>query len=525
MHDRPYGGGVASVIIVGGGASGWLTAAFLQRFLNSDPARVAPVRIRVVESPDIPIIGVGEATIPSLKGTIEYIGIPESVLLRETHGTFKQAIRYHGWGNPEDPEDHFYHPFDYGVQQVFEWMGHTWLERNRNPKPFQFGRDLSIQCRLCDHSRAPWEPSRRGDFPELRYAYHLDAVLLASLLRRTATERGVEHLVGKVSDVSWADSGAIAAVVLEDGRRVAGDLFIDCTGFRSLLLGKALKEEFLSFAPDLMCDRAFAVQVKEDPAKPIAPYTKARAMKGGWAWTIELQHRHGTGYVFSSKHLTDQQAMDEFLQMVGEERVLDSFTPRVIHMRTGRHRRAWVRNCVAIGLAAGFIEPLESTGIYLSELGVRALTECWPTAASNCELMAAQYNGRVAEFYDELLDFIVFHYRMARRRDTDFWHDAAEKGRISERLGHNLELWRHRAPMAPDTGTRGTVFVHLSYQYILAGMQPDIGRGYRPIGLYPQMDEESILQGVKSKGDRYLLGLPDHREMLQRMGLPASRPA
>lgn len=523
MHDRPRAGGVTSVVVVGGGASGWLSAAFLQRFLNSDPTRVPAVTIRVVESPDIPIIGVGEATIPSLKGTMEYLGIPEAALLRETHGTFKQAIRYQGWSNPEDPDDHFYHPFDYGVQQVFEWMGHTWLERNRGAKPFQFGRDLSIQCRLCDHARAPWEPARRGELPEIRYAYHLDAVLLANLLRRTATERGVEHIVGKVSDVAWADSGDIAAVVLEDGRRVEGALFIDCTGFRSLLLANALKEEFRSFAPDLMCDRAFAVQVKEDPTRPIAPYTKATAMQGGWSWTIELQHRHGTGYVFSSNHLTDQQAMDEFLQRVGEDRVLDSFTPRVIHMRTGRHRRAWVRNCVAIGLAAGFIEPLESTGIYLSELGVRALTECWPTAA-NRELMAAQYNARMADFYDELLDFIVFHYRMAGRRDTEFWRDAAESGRVSERLAHNLELWTQRAPMAPDTGTRGTVFVHLSYQYILAGMQPGIGRGYQPIGLYPRADEESILQGVRTKGDRYLLNLPDHREMLRRLGLQSARP-
>ncbi len=511
-------GDVTSVVIVGGGASGWLSAAFLQRFLNSDAERVAPVRIRVIESPEIPIIGVGEATIPSLKGTLEYIGIPESVLLKETHGTFKQAIRYQGWGNPENPEDYFYHPFDYGVQQVFEWMGHTWLERNRDAKPFEFGRDLSIQCRLCDDCRAPWEPTRRGEVHEMRYAYHLDAVLLANLLRRTATERGVEHVVGKVTNVELAESGDIAAVVLEDGTRVEGDLFIDCTGFRSLLLANALKEEFLSFAPDLMCDRAFALQVKEDPAKPIVPYTKARAMKGGWAWTIELQNRHGTGYVFSSNHLTDQQAMDEFLQMVGEDRVLDSFTPRVIQMRTGRHRRAWVRNCVAIGLAGGFIEPLESTGIYLSELGVRTLTECWPTAASR-ELMAAEYNNRLASFYEELLDFIVFHYRMARRRDTDFWHDAAERGRVSERLSGNLELWKHRAPMATDAGTRGTVFVHLSYQYILAGMRPDIGQGYRPIGLYHRMDEEAILGGVRSKGDRYLSSLPDHREMLRRIGL------
>jgi tryptophan halogenase len=511
-------GDITSVVIVGGGTSGWLSAAFLQRFLNSAPDHVAPVRIRVVESPDVPIIGVGEATIPSLKGTMEYIGISEAAMLKETQGTFKQAIRYQGWGRPEDADDYFYHPFDYGVQQVFEWMGHTWLERHRNAKPFEFGRDLSIQCRLCDHARAPWEPTRRGETPELRYAYHLDAVLLAHLLRRTATGRGVEHVVGKVVSVALADSGDIAAVVLEDGRRVEGDLFIDCTGFRSLLLANTLKEDFLSFGQDLLCDRAFAVQVKEDPAKPLVPYTQARAMKGGWAWTIELQHRHGTGYVFSSNHLTDQQAIDEFLQGVGEERVLDSFAPRIIPMRTGRHRRVWVRNCIAIGLAGGFIEPLESTGIYLSELGVRTLTECWPSAAKR-ELMAAEYNRRIGDFYEELLDFIVFHYRMARRRDTEFWHDAAERGRVSERLRHNLELWQHRAPMSPDTGTRGTVFVHLSYQYILAGMRPDIGQGYRPIGLYRRADEESILHGVRSKGDRYLANLPDHREMLRRMGL------
>ncbi|HEX5419542.1 MAG TPA: tryptophan halogenase family protein, partial [Gammaproteobacteria bacterium] len=492
-------GDVNSIVIVGGGASGWLSAAFLQRFLNSDPDRVAPVRIRVVEAPNIPIIGVGEATVPPLKGTMEYLGIPELALLKETHGTFKQAIRYEGWGRPEDPQDYFYHPFDYGVQQVYEWLGHTWLERHHGAKPFEFGRELSIQCRLCDHARAPWEPTRRGDMHDERYAYHLDAVLLAGLLRRTAMERGVEHVVGKVSDVALAESGNIAAVVLEDGRRVEGDLFVDCSGFHGLLLTHALREDFLSFAPDLMCDRAFALQLKEDPTQPIAPYTRATAMKGGWAWSIQLQHRHGAGYVFSSNHLSDQQAMDELLQAVGEDKVLESFTPRVLRMRTGRHRRAWVRNCVAIGLAGGFIEPLESTGIYLSELGVRTLTECWPTAA-NREVMAVEYNRRVAEFYAELLDFIVFHYRLARRRDTDFWHDAAENGRISERLGRNLELWKYRAPLPPDAGTSGKLFSHLSYQYILAGMRPDVGQGYRPIGLYRRPDEELILKAVWSKG-------------------------
>jgi tryptophan halogenase len=511
-------GDVTSVVIVGGGASGWLSAAFLQRFLNSDAARVAPVRIRVVEAPDIPIIGVGEATVPSLKGTMEYIGIPELAMLKEAQGTFKQAIRYESWGRPEDPEDYFYHPFDYGVQQVYEWLGHTWLERHPDAKPFEFGRDLSIQCRLCDHARAPWEPTRRGDMRSERYAYHLDAVLLASLLRRTATERGVEHVIGKVGDVVLAESGNIAAVVLTDGTRVEGDLFIDCSGFHGLLLTNTLKEDFLSFGPDLMCDRAFAIQVKEDPAKPIAPYTRARAMKGGWSWSIQLQHRHGAGYVFSSNHLSDQQAMDELLQAVGEENVLDSFTPRVIRIRSGRHRRTWVRNCVAIGLAGGFIEPLESTGIYLSEFGIRALTECWPTEA-NREVMTAEYNRRVGDFYAELLDFVVFHYRMARRRDTDFWHDAAENGRISERLKQNLELWKFRAPKRGDAGTSGTLFSHLSYEYILAGMQPDIGRGYRPIGLYLRQDEDLILKAVASKGDKFLHDLPDHREMLRRLGL------
>lgn len=511
-------GDITSVVIVGGGASGWLSAAFLQRFLNSDPDRVAPVRIRVVAAPDVPIIGVGEATVPSLKATMEYIGIPEVALLKATHGTFKQAIRYEAWGHPEDPQDHFYHPFDYGVQQIYEWMGHTWLERHPDAKPFEFGRDLSIQCRLCDHARAPWEPTRRGNRHDERYAYHLDAVLLASLLQRTAIERGVEHVVGKVSDVALTESGNIAAVVLDDGTRVDGDFFIDCSGFHGLLLAHALKEDFLSFAPDLLCDRAFAVQLEEDPAKPIAPYTMARAMQGGWAWTIQLQHRHGAGYVFSSNHLSDQQAMDELLQAVGEERVLDSFTPRIIRMRSGRHRRAWVRNCVGIGLAAGFIEPLESTGIYLSEFGIKALTECWPTAA-NRDVMAGEYNRRVADFYAELLDFIVFHYRLARRRDTDFWHDAAETGRISERLERNLALWKSRAPMSSDAGTSGSLFSHLSYQYILAGMQPGIGRGYRPIGLYRRPDEELILKAVQSKGDQFVSNLPDHRELLNRLGL------
>ncbi len=505
-------GEIKRIVVAGGGTSGWLAACFLNRAANC-PGK-PPVQVVCVESPDVPTVGVGEATVPNLRTTLQFIGIDERDFLLRTNGSFKHAIRFEQWRTADDTSDYFFHPFDYGAQQAFPSLLRFWLAENRDAPGQAFARDTCVQAMLCERMKSAF---REGDLDfrgSVHYAYHTDAALLAQMLCEHGVRHGVEHIQGRIQGVRKVEDGSLAALQLDDGREVAGDLFVDCTGFRSLLLEQQMGVRHRPFAPHLLCDKAVAMRLPESEGRPLVPYTRAIAQPHGWIWRIPLFSREGCGHVYSSA----------FLDREGAERRLREVTKapedtRVWHldMRTGCHERYWEKNCVAIGLAAGFIEPLESTGIYITEIGLRLLADNLPRYLNQAEPLRDEFNRAMQDVFDELVNFITFHYAISGRRDTDFWHEAAAPARWPARLAELMDLWRQRPPSPRDAGLHGAQFNYLSYVFVLAGMRPEFSRHYGHDGELDEAHYRRILARVAELQQRELDSLPDHRAWLRQL--------
>ncbi|MEK8053282.1 tryptophan halogenase family protein [Ideonella sp. DXS22W] len=458
---------IRSILIVGGGTAGWLAATYLQRTLCGDPA--APVSIRLVESPEVPTIGVGEATVPTLAATLHALGIPEPLLFARTEATLKNGVRFIGWRQGGDAaSDRFDHPFDVpmmheGYSSLVHWLNLTQRGLLRAP----MGDCCSVQTALMEGLRSPKLMDSAGYLAPVPYGYHIDAGLLADLLRETAVARGVIHTPGTVSAVHTGPEG-ISGLILADGRPLQADLYVDCTGFAGLLIDRALGVPWLSYADHLLCDRAVACPVAhEDEAPALRPYTTATAEAAGWRWEIDLQSRRGTGYVYASAHCSDDEAVATLLRSHGSRTRLAD--PRLLRMRIGHRARVWEKNCLSLGLASGFIEPLESTGIYLIEHALMQFVDYLPGAGNNSRRQAT-YNRLIGDLYDELRDFIVMHYVLSQRRDTPFWREATDAARISPALADLLALWQEKVPQATDINRRMSLFSANNYFYILAGM-------------------------------------------------------
>jgi tryptophan halogenase len=504
-----------AITIVGGGTAGWLAACYLQRTL----ADLYGTRIRLIESREIGIIGVGEATVPSLRNTLATIGLPEDALFREADATLKNGIRFVGWRQGGDAAtDRFDHPFDFPpalveAQQVYQRWLNAW---HSGATTVPMGDACNLQTALFDHLRSPKLLDSADYAAPMAYAYHLDAVRLAQLLCRTATGRGVEHVIGDVVEGQRGPDG-IASLLLADGSRHTADLFVDCTGFRALLIGKTLGVPWNSFAEWLPCDRAVACPVAYDsPTSPIRSYTTATAQGAGWIWDIGLQSRRGTGYVYASTHCSDDEAVATLRRYHGNDRALAE--PRLLRMRIGHQARAWEGNCLAIGLAGGFIEPLESTGIYLVEhvlerfvaqLGV-------PRDAAQRRL---EFNRHVADTYGHLRDFIVAHYALSRRRDTDFWRAVTDPATLAPGLADLLATWRSRIPEEADLEGRRSLFGRNSWFCILAGQHHVPPQAPTSHSAAPPPDPRSpVLAQVQAARHAAVKAHPDLRAFVGQRG-------
>ena len=465
-----------SVLIVGGGTAGWLAAAYLQRTLCGDPAN--PVSIHLVESAEIGSIGVGEATVPTLRNTLRVLDIPESALFGQVDATLKNGIRFVGWrqGGPA-ATDRYDHPFDPPLaMEGYSTMVH-WLNlKQRGLINTPYAECGSVQTALFDPALSPKAMSSPNYEAPVPYGFHLDASKLATLLRDTAVSRGVRHTLGHVSTVQTDDSG-IRSVTLADGQQLSADLFVDCSGFASLLIGKALEVPWHSYADQLLCDRAVACPVAHPDAKPrLRSYTTATARDAGWIWEIDLQSRRGTGYVYSSAHCSDDEAARTLKAFHGNDQRLAE--PRLLKMRIGHRARVWEKNCLSLGLASGFIEPLESTGIYLVEHALQQFIDYLPSHDHN-HAGRAKYNSLISDLYDELRDFIVMHYHLSMRRDTPFWRAATDPGCVSPALRDLLALWDEKVPHTTDINRKMSLFGANNYFFILAGLNrlPSAGIG------------------------------------------------
>ena len=419
---------LSHIVIVGGGTAGWMTAAGLSRFLGK-----TKTRITLIESDEIGTIGVGEASIPPLAIFNQLLGIDERDFMRHTQATFKLAIEFVDWTRKGH---RYFHPFGiYGHPLDACDFHHYWLKA----RAAGYGGELDDYCLTAllarDNRFAPPSSDPASALSTVRHAYHFDASLYARFLRGYAEARGVTRIEGRITDVGQhPETGFVTGVSLSDGRQVAGDFFIDCTGFAGLLIEKTLKTGYIDWSTLLPCDRAVAVPCERVGDLP--PYTRSTARDAGWQWRIPLQHRTGNGYVFSSGFISDEDATDTLMRHLDGKALAD---PRVIRFQTGRRAKAWNKNVVAIGLSAGFLEPLESTSIHLIQKGVTKLIKCLPDMSFAPELIAT-FNQQTAFDYEDVRDFLVLHYKATERDDTPFW--AYNKhNTVSDSLKHRMALF------------------------------------------------------------------------------------
>ena len=418
------------VVIVGGGTAGWMAAAALRALL---PTRTA---VTLVESEEIGVVGVGEATLPSLRAFNERLGIDEAEFMAATKATYKLGIDFRDWARIGDA---YMNPFGTHGREVDGISFHQLWARTRDEPgslPLEAYSLPIVAGRMARFAPASKEALGLAAYG---YAYHFDATLFAPFLRRLAEERGASRIEGRIVDVSLdAQNGDVSSVRLEDGRTVEGDLFIDCSGFRSLLLGETLEEPWEDWSRWLPCDRAIAVPCRGNGT--LLPYTTATAMEAGWRWRIPLQHRVGNGYVYCSEHVDDDDARTAFLAALEAEPLAE---PRLLRFRAGRRRRSWVRNVVGGGLASGFLEPLESTSIYLVQVAIHNLIQLFPIAGGISAAARDQFNAQIDLEYDRIRDFLILHYQATQRDDSPFWR-RMRNSEIPDTLRARMELFRRR---------------------------------------------------------------------------------
>ncbi|WP_300974938.1 tryptophan halogenase family protein [Sphingomonas sp. LHG3406-1] len=492
-------GPLRHIVIVGGGTAGWMAAAALARLT------VTGLRITLVESDAIGTVGVGEATIPPIRTFNAMIGLDENDFLRRTGGTFKLGIEFVDWWRKGT---RYMHPFGQfggdmdGVSFHQFWLRHA----EAVGVPFEAFNLCAVAARLGRFQRP--DPDVRKVQSTLNHAYHFDAVRYAELLREHAEARGVVRREGRIAAVPLhGENGFVEAVVLDTGERIEGDLFIDCSGFRGLLIEEALGSGYEDWRRWLPCDRAVALPTVGD-ANPL-PYTRATALAAGWSWRIPLQHRNGTGYVYCSAALSDDQAAEVITSRAEGEIIGD---PRLLRFTPGRRRKMWNRNVVALGLASGFIEPLESTSIHLIQAGISKLLAMLPDRGFN-PVLEEEYNRLTQRQIEQVRDFVILHYKANERSDTDFWRQLAGM-HIPDGLMGKITLFEEN----------GRIFRHEDDLFSEASwVAVMLGQGVRPRRLDPlaatagsAADQEETLRRI----GRLIRGaaevMPTHRRYLDQ---------
>ncbi len=514
------------IVILGGGSAGWMTAAYLVKALHNIEG------ITVVDSPNIRTIGVGEATFSTIKLFFDFLELEEKDWMPHCSAAYKLAIRFVDW---TAGGGHFYHPFQrYPTASGFN-LGEWWLQSNRNEEPFDYSCFLTPW--LCDALRSPryldgtvfdrqvrtfYTPGERppnatisGHQVQYPYAYHFNAAELAEFLRGYAMDRGVRRIADEVLDVVRNPDGSVAALQTKEHGALAGDLFIDCSGFRGLLLNKFLDEPFVSFSDSLLNDSAVAIQVPRDIERDgIRPYTTATAHNAGWSWNIPLYGRDGTGYVYCSQFIDSTEAEREFREFLGP--AAEGCPANHIKMRIGRSRNSWVKNCVAIGLASGFVEPLESTGIFFIQHGIEELVNHFPGPTGIDAGMVASYNKVINECIDGVREFLTLHYLAGDRVDTPFWQ-AVKQVRPPDGLRERMELWKSRLPCPRSIYQAFHGFESYSWSVMLLGLNY---RPANPRGILDQIEgseASAAFESVKAEARRLTETLPSQYEYLTQM--------
>jgi len=495
MHEQQ----VNKVVIAGGGTAGWTTAALLAQQLGT------LVEITLVESDEIGTVGVGEATIPTIRSFHALLGLDEREFMRATQASFKLGIQFENWGKLGD---RYIHPF--GEAGKASWMAdfhHMWLMARSKG----FGGEMGDYC--FEHQAAAADKFAVSQNSRINYAYHFDAGLYARYLRQKYEPNGVRRVEGKIARVEQhGESGFISALVLENGERVSGDLFVDCTGFRGMLIEQTLKAGYEDWRHWLQTDSALAVQTESTGT--VHPYTRSMARSAGWQWRIPLQHRVGNGMVFCSKYVSEEAAREELLSNLEGEPLTE---PRLIRYVTGRRLKTWDKNVVAIGLSSGFLEPLESTSIHLIQISAMRLVQLFPFGG-NFETLAARFNAQANYEIEHIRDFIILHYKLTERDDTPFWRSCRDLD-IPDSLAERIELFRDSGSIYPSSEE---LFKVASWLYVMLG-QGVMPRNHHYMGALLGDERlrralDSLKQNIASAVD----GMPMHGDFLKQYCAPGT---
>jgi tryptophan halogenase len=487
--DKP----IKNVVIAGGGTAGWMAAALLAKTLGK------VVKVTLVESDAIGTVGVGEATIPPLVTYLRLLDIKEQDFMAATQGTFKLGISFENWRNVNE---HYIHSF--GTTGTDHWSAgfhHFWLRDRQRGSQVEFG-DYCLELKAAKENKFSHLP-KQG----LNYAFHIDATLFAGFLRRYSEKLGAQRVEGKITEVTThPESGFVESLTLESGQVVEGDLFIDCTGFRGLLIEQTLHTGYEDWTHWLPCDSAVALQT-ESTIEPI-PYTRAIAHHAGWQWRIPLQHRVGNGLVYCSRYMDDDEATG-YLQknIVGGH----LGKPRVIKFRTGRRRKNWNKNVVALGLASGFVEPLESTSIHLIQRGMIRLLQLFPHEGIQ-QVDIDEYNRQSNAEIEHIRDFIILHYKVTNRQDTPFWRHCRALN-VPDSLAHRIELFRRTGRVFR---VDNELFHENSWIQVMIG-QGIIPEQYHPVADVLGDDELTrLMQNIKQRVDQTVANLPQHQAYVEQ---------
>lgn len=508
---------ISRIVIVGGGTAGWLSACLIAAQLQG--GEDSPLTVTLIESPDIATIGVGEGTWPTMRCTLQRIGIGEPEFLIACDASFKQGSRFDGWRNGA-ADDRYLHPFTPPMEGDPRDVLAAWTNG-------AFADAVTPQARVCAAGLAPRQRSMPDYAGALNYAYHLDAGKFAALLAEHAVRRlGVRHVRDHVTAVERAADGDIAAVKTRAHGDVAGDLFIDCTGHAALLIGGALAVPFIDRGDVLFNDRALAVQVPVTPGSAIQSQTNATAHRAGWVWDIGLRTRRGIGCVWSSAHLDDagaEQALRDYLARTAPEADADVLSFRRLAFRSGHRARFWERNCLAVGLSAGFLEPLEASAIVMIELSLDRLIDNFPADRAAMDLHARRFNDLFRYRWDRIVEFLKLHY-VPSERGEPYWRDNCDPASVPQHLAELLQLWRHQPPSQADFDRVDELFPAASHQYVLYGM----GFARPAPGLMRRSTAGSLaaqFAQVEQRGRMLAASLPGNRAYLDALagGLMPSR--
>jgi tryptophan 6-halogenase len=523
---------VRRVVILGGGTAGWMTASYLGKALQRN------VSITLLEAPTIPKIGVGEATVPNLQRVFfDYIGLREEQWMPECNASFKMAVKYINWTTPGNPEpnprkpngrsDYFYHPFGTLPNCDHIPLSHHWnYKRSLGETDEPFAHACFKEAAIMDHNLAPMG---FDGAPVTYYAWHFDAHLVADFLRRFATrEQGVEHVQDELEGVTFAETnGYISGLKTKSGRVIEGDLFIDCSGFRGILINQALAEPFVDMNDQLLCNSAVASAVPHDDARyGIEPYTSAIAMDAGWTWRIPMMGRFGTGYVYSDQFSNIDKAAHDFCMLWNLNPETASLNK--IKFRVGRNRRAWVKNCVSIGLSSCFLEPLESSGIYFITAGLYQLVKHFPDKHFD-QILIDRFNKKIVSMFDETRDFIQAHFYLSPRIDTSFWR-ANKELYLSDDIREKIAMYRAGMAINQPTVDSATYYTNFdlefdnfwtngSYYSIFAGLGVLPKRPF-PLLTYktaPLAQAEPFFADIKRKQEMLVSSLPTCYHFLQKL--------